>query len=170
VTGATTRDATAADLPAIDALFRESFVATFGHLYAPEDLAAFLDGFTLAAWTREFESADHRFRVAEDDRGMIGYAKIGDLTLPAQTDAKTVELRQLYLTERAKGGGVAQALMAWVIDTARERGADELWLSVYVDNHRARRFYERYGFETQGLYAFKVGNHLDEDHLMRLEL
>lgn len=165
-----TRDATAADLPAIDALFRESFVATFGHLYVPEDLAAFLGQFTLEAWTREFHSADHRFRIAEDEQGLTGYAKIGDLTLPAQTEAKTVELRQLYLTERAKGNGTAQALMDWVLDTARERGAGELWLSVYVDNHRARRFYERYGFETQGLYAFKVGNHLDEDHLMRLKL
>lgn len=165
-----TRDATAADLPAIDVLFRESFVETFGHLYAPEDLAAFLGLFTLEAWTEEFESADHRFRIAEDSDGLLGYAKIGDLTLPAQTEAKTTELRQLYLTGRAKGSGVAQDLMAWVIDTARARGSDELWLSVYVDNHRARRFYERYGFEAQGIYAFKVGNHLDEDHLMRLKL
>ena len=46
----------------------------------------------------------------------------------------------------------------------------EQFLSVYVDNHRARRFYERYGFEEIGTYAFMVGNHADEDHLMRLVL
>ena len=41
---------------------------------------------------------------------------------------------------------------------------------MYVDNHRARRFYERYGFEAVGRYTFMVGNHADEDHLMRLGL
>ena len=37
-------------------------------------------------------------------------------------------------------------------------------------NHRARRFYERYGFEEIGVYTFMVGDHADEDHLMRLAL
>ena len=36
------RNATAADLPAIDHVFRQSFGDTFGHLYAPHDLADFL--------------------------------------------------------------------------------------------------------------------------------
>ena len=36
----TYRDATPADAAALDALFRASFTTTFGHLYAPADLAA----------------------------------------------------------------------------------------------------------------------------------
>ena len=164
------RDATAADLPAIDALFRESFDATFGHLYAPEDEAAFFAMFTPEAWAAEFAQSDLRFRIAEDSEGLAGFCKISDLGLPAETDARTMELRQLYLTERAKGTGAAQALMEWAIGQARERGAEEVWLSVYTDNHRAKRFYERYGFEDQGRYVFMVGKHADEDRLMRLVL
>lgn len=164
-----TRDATPDDLPAIDLLFRDSFVATFGHLYQPKDLAAFFAGFTPEAWRHEYDS-DHQFRVAEDAAGLMGYAKIANLTLPAETSARSIELRQLYVIERAKGSGVAQELMDWVIASARARGAEEVWLSVYCDNHRARRFYERYGFEMQGRYAFMVGDHEDEDHLMRLIL
>ena len=56
------------------------------------------------------------------------------------------------------------------VTEAEVRGADELWLSVFVDNHRARRFYERYGFEVIGRYDFIVGSHADEDHVMRLKL
>lgn len=164
------RDATEADLPAIDALFRESFVATFGHLYRSEDLADFLAGFTPEIWAAEFAEDDLRFRLAEDAEGLAGFAKIHGLTLPADTRAPVTELSQLYLAERAKGSGAAQALMDWVIASARERGSAELWLSVYVDNHRARRFYERYGFEDRGRYTFMVGAHADEDRLMRLEL
>jgi diamine N-acetyltransferase len=161
------RDATEADLPAIDALFRESFVATFGHLYRDEDLAAFLAKFTPEAWASEFAEPGLAFRIAEDADGLAGYAKISNLTLPAETEARTTELRQLYLTERAKGSGAAQALIDWAIAQGRARGSEELWLSVYVDNHRAKRFYEKNGFEDRGTYHFMVGEHADEDRLMR---
>ncbi|WP_137861601.1 MULTISPECIES: GNAT family N-acetyltransferase [unclassified Sphingomonas] len=164
------RDATAADLPAIDALFRASFVATFGHLYRPEDLAAFLAGFTPEAWAGELATPDLRFQLAEDEQGLAGFAKTSALTLPAETQARTHELRQLYLDERAKGSGAAQTLLDWALDEGRARGAEEMWLSVYVDNHRARRFYEKNGFEDRGTYAFMVGEHADEDRLMRRKL
>lgn len=161
------RDATAADLPAIDALFRESFVATFGHLYRDEDLAEFLAKFTPEAWAGEFAEPGLAFRIAEDAEGLAGFAKISNLTLPAETEARTTELRQLYLAERAKGSGAAQALLDWVVTQGQARGSEELWLSVYTDNHRARRFYDRNGFEDRGAYHFMVGSHADEDRLMR---
>jgi ribosomal protein S18 acetylase RimI-like enzyme len=164
------RDATPADLPAIDALFRTSFVATFGHLYTPENLAAFLAGFTPEAWASEFAEPGLRFRLAEDEHGLAGFAKTSALTLPAETTASTYELRQLYMDERAKGSGAAQALIDWALDQGRARGAEEMWLSVYVDNHRAKRFYERNGFEDIGPYIFLVGEHEDEDRLMRCKL
>lgn len=164
------RDATPADAAAIDALFRASFQATFGHLYAAQDLASFLDKFSVEGWAGELTDPGFAFRVIEDADGIAGYCKLGPISLPATPDGPAIELRQLYLLERAKGSGAAQALMDWALATARARSATELWLSVYIDNHRARRFYQRYGFEDRGPYAFMVGNHADEDRLMRLAL
>ncbi|KTF70358.1 N-acetyltransferase family protein [Sphingomonas sp. HT-1] len=164
------RDATPADAAAIDALFRESFTATFAHLYAAEDLASFFERFTVPGWAQELADPGFAFRVIEDGEGLAGYCKLGPISLPATPQGPAIELRQLYLRERAKGSGAAQALMDWALATARVRGATELWLSVYIDNHRAQRFYERYGFEDRGPYAFMVGNHADEDRLMRLAL
>jgi ribosomal protein S18 acetylase RimI-like enzyme len=164
------RDATPADLPAIDALFRESFIATFGHLYSPENLALFLAKFTPQAWAEEFATPGLAFRLAEDDQGLVGYGKLGPVTLPVAPDPGAIELRQLYVRERGKGSGAAQALMDWILDSARARGAATLWLSVYIDNHRAKRFYERYSFVDRGRYAFMVGDHEDEDRLMSLDL
>ena len=66
--------------------------------------------------------------------------------------------------------GIAGAMMDWAIDEARRRCAGELYLTVYTDNHRARRIYERYGFEEIGPYAFMVGEQADEDIIMRLHL
>lgn len=166
----TFRDATPADSAAIDAVFRDSFQATFAHLYAPEDLASFLGKFTVEGWAAELADPAFAFRVIEDADGIAGYCKLGPISLPADPQGPAIELRQLYLLDRAKGSGAAQALMDWTLATARARGAIELWLSVYIDNHRAKRFYTRYGFEDRGPYAFMVGNHADEDRLMRLAL
>ena len=164
------RDATPADLPAVDALFRRSFAATFGDLYAPDDLAAFFAGFTPEAWAAELAQPDLAIRLAEGERALLGFAKVSDVTLPIPDSGRALELRQLYLDEATKGTGVADTLMAWVIDMARGRDATSIVLSVFSDNQRARRFYARYGFEYVQLYRFMVGGHADEDHILRLAL
>ena len=164
------REAGVADAEAIAALMATCFTATFGHLYDPADLASFLDGLTLERWRAELADPAFAFLIAEKDGEAVGFAKLGPHSLPVTPAGPMIELRQLYLTAGQQGSGLAARMMDWVIATARARGAQELFLSVYVDNVRARRFYERYGFEEVGIYTFMVGNHADEDHLMRLAL
>jgi GNAT superfamily N-acetyltransferase len=164
------RDATPADAPSLAKLGAESFTATFGHLYAPDDLALFLQNHTPAAWAAELANPAFAVRIAEAEGEPIGYAKLGPPQLPFTPSGTPAELRQLYVLGPWHGGGVAAALMDWVIATARSRDADELFLSVFTDNHRARKFYARYGFEPVGTYAFMVGTHADEDIVMRLSL
>ena len=166
----TFRDATAADLPAIDRVFRQSFCETFAHLYRAEDLDAFLAKFSPEAWAEEFRDPGYRFRVAEVDAEVIGYVKLGPSALPIETAARAIELRQIYVLEEHHGSGIAAALIDWALAEARGQGFEELYLTVYVDNHRARRFYDRYGFEAVGSYDFMVGSHADEDIIMRKRL
>jgi GNAT superfamily N-acetyltransferase len=164
------RNATLEDAPAIDAMFRQGFIDTFAHLYDPKDLAAFFTGFTQAAWRRELADPDFAFCLAEEDGALAGYAKISSVSLPVEPAGPAVELRQLYVLKHWHGSGVARALMDWVLAEARDRGANELYLSVFTDNHRAKSFYARYGFEGIGPYVFMVGSHADQDILMRLKL
>jgi ribosomal protein S18 acetylase RimI-like enzyme len=164
------RDATPTDAPAIGALFRQGFTDTFAHLYDPKDLAAFFAGFTEAAWRGELADPDFAFRLAEEDGALAGYAKIASVALPVAPAGPAAELRQLYVLKRWHGAGIAQALMDWVVAAARGRGARELYLSVFTDNHRARRFYARHGFEEVGPYVFMVGSHADQDVIMRRSL
>jgi len=165
-----TRDATAADLPAIDRVFRQSFCETFAHLYRPEDLAAFLAMFTPDAWAEEFADPHYRFRVAEVDGEVVGYLKLGPSALPIATSARAVELRQIYVIKAHHGSGIAAALSDWAIAEGRRLGFEELYLTVYTDNERAKRFYDRYGFEAVGRYDFMVGEQADEDVIMRKKL
>lgn len=172
------RTPTVADGPELAAMARDSFVETFGHLYRPEDL----ESFCTAAFgpetgiPAELHDPALTFRIAcagdsEGDARIIGFAKLGPRSLPvADADPRAMELRQLYILSPWHGQGVAQTLMDWTIATARAAGAPRLYLSVFIDNHRAQRFYRRYGFADIGRYSFMVGTHEDEDRLYQLDL
>jgi len=163
----TYRDAAAADAAVLRELFAESFVETFGHLYPPSDLQEFLDGNSLDKWQDSLADPEVAIRVAEMDGALAGFVELAPKKLPYETSAPAIELRRLYLRSSAHGRGIADALMTWALQEANARGAEEIVLSVYIDNHRARRFYERYGFEPVGRYDFMVGNHTDEDIILR---
>jgi len=164
------RDGVPGDGAKIADLFRTSFIATFGHLYASEDLDTFLDGVTAEAFEAELADPEFVFRLAEDSGELAGFTKLGPDNLPGETLPSTIELYQLYVLEAWQGSGIARELMDRAIAEARRRGARHLTLTVYIDNHRARRFYERHGFEEVGKYVFMVGNHADDDRIMRLAL
>jgi len=164
------RDAGASDAAMLAALGRATFVETFGHLYTTENLAAFLENHSEERWRAELADPRFRVRLAEEDGRAAGYAKLGPPSLPFETKRNATELRQFYVLEPWHGRGVAGELMRWVLGEARTLGAEELYLSVFVDNHRARRFYARYGFEQVGTYDFMVGTHADLDLVMRLAL
>lgn len=166
----TYRDATPADAATLDRIFDTVFCGTFGHLYRPEDLHAFLSSFDLSDWERQLGDPAFAVRIAEADGEAAGFAKLGPLKLPVQPNGPAMLLDQFYVLDRHHGSGIARELMDWVVAEARRRGARALYLTVFIDNHRAQRFYDRYGFEDVGRYDFMVGEQADEDIIMRKAL
>lgn len=164
------RRATSEDAGALADLGAQTFTDTFGHLYQPDDLEIFLQNHSTANWQKELGDPAFEVRVAERDGQLVGYVKLGPPHLPFEPRGEAAELRQLYVVEEMKGQGIAHELIQWAIERSRDLGADFLYLSVFTENHRARKFYEKYDFEPEGTYAFMVGNHADEDIVMRLKL
>ena len=167
---ATLRPALKSDAASLASLGARTFTDTFGHLYEPDDLDTFLKTHAEERWATELCDPEFAVLLVEAEGAPVGYAKIGPPHLPFEPRGVAVELRQFYLVEAWQGKGLADRMMTWVIDQAEERGGDDLYLSVFVDNHRARRFYEKWGFLPEGRYAFMVGNHADEDIVMRRPL
>jgi ribosomal protein S18 acetylase RimI-like enzyme len=166
----TYRDLTADDAAALADLHRRSFVETFAHLYRPEDLQAFLEQLSEEGFRQELLDGKHRIRFAEVNGAPVAFVKLGPITLPVEPARPALEFRQLYVLKAWQGAGVAQALSEWAIGLARQLGAEELYLSVFTENHRAKAFYRRYGFAYVGPYKFMVGEQADEDEIWKLIL
>lgn len=166
----TYRDATAADADLLAEIGTRTFVATFGHLYSPGNLAIFLDNHTPERWATAL-ATDAQARLADADGAAIGYARVGPITFEVERHGRTgIQLYQLYVDAAFHGSGVAATLLDWAIGAARAQGAADLWLSVFIDNPRARRFYARRGFVEVMPYTFMVGDHADHDIICRLAL
>jgi ribosomal protein S18 acetylase RimI-like enzyme len=167
----TYRDARPEDGALLGGLARATFLETFGNLYTLPDLESFLAGVSDAEYAAQLADPDIEVRLAEVSGIPIGFCKISSLKLPADTDAASaMELRQLYVFRPWHGVGIADVLTRWALERARARGAGEMWLSVFTENPRARRFYARYGFVEIAPYRFMVGNQADEDILCRISL
>ena len=164
------RSATPGDAESLAELGQATFVETFGHLYSREDLTAFLANHSVESWAQELADPAFAIRIGEAAGKAVAYAKIGPPKLPFEPRGTAVELRQFYILSDWHGSGAAREMMAWVLQEARRRGGDDLYLSVFVDNARARAFYAKYGFVEEGRYAFMVGNQADDDIVMRLAL
>src|SRR4051812_22641625 len=160
------RAGTVADSDAIDCVFRTTFRETFSHMYRAEDLESFLGQFTPDVWRSELGDRDYAFQLLEADGQVSGYVKLGPPALPVEIGGRAMELRQFYLSKAQQGSGAATVLMDWAVAEAKRRDVRELYLTVFTENHRARRFYDRYGFVPVGHYDFMVGSQADHDVIM----
>jgi GNAT superfamily N-acetyltransferase len=87
--------------------------------------------------------------IARDDRGeAIGFATIfwSWSTLSA---SRIGVMNDLFVVPAARGGGVAEALIAASVEECRARGASTLSWQTAKDNERAQRVYERIGAKRE---------------------
>jgi RimJ/RimL family protein N-acetyltransferase len=97
--------------------------------------------------------------------GMVGFYRLKD----PKIDHKAI-LWGMYVAEAARGSGLAEAMVEALLDRARADGVDQVMISVITKNKRARRFYEKMGFQPYGLAqkSLKIdGLYYDEEFRVR---
>ena len=167
------REATHNDAAELAEFGRTSFTAAFGHLYRPQDLAAFnSEVYSPGAVAEEITGSECTHRIAELDGRIIGYCKMRyPSKLASHSKARNpIELGQLYTAPAMTGQGIGAALMEWALDLARRNGHDAILLSVWSGNRGAQKFYERYGFAKIADITFQVGEQLDDEFLYEMKL
>lgn len=168
------RRATPADAAALAAIGSETFNLTFGHLYRPEDLAAFLEeSHSEAAYAKLLADARYGLWLLEDrmpgaGSRAVGFAVAGPCGLPHPDVAPADgELKRLYLLPDVQNGGWGGRLFDEAIGWLQREGPRRLWISVWSENFGAQRFYGRQGFAKVAEYEFPVGEHRDIEFMYR---
>ena len=83
--------------------------------------------------------------IARDDGGnAVGFATIFWTWSTLSADRLGV-MNDLFVSQDARGGGVADALIAACAAQCRQRGVPDLAWQTAPDNHRAQAVYERVG-------------------------
>jgi ribosomal protein S18 acetylase RimI-like enzyme len=157
------------DAGTLAVLGARTFADTFGHLYPPQDLAAFLEQHHNRLAVCETLS-DPRMAswLAEDGGHAIGYALAGPCGLPhPEVTAQCGELKRIYLLADRQGGGVGRRLMDVALRWLEAQGRHRIWIGVWSQNLGAQRLYERAGFSKVGEYAFAVGATRDHEFILR---
>src|SRR5579863_6664162 len=109
----TIRRAAIADAPVIAELGARTFAGTFGHLYPPEDLAAFLEAAHAPdKIAGELAAPDMALWLAEKVGDVVGYAVAGACALPhPEVTPGCGEIKRIYVLDGAQGEGLGARLM-----------------------------------------------------------
>jgi len=181
------RRATVNDAAQVSHLIGSTWAEFFAYSVSGSDLETYLTTLLSEASIRtEIEDPSKYFLVAErrarpgfirksdagetmsqDESTIVGVAQV-NLSTKKQglMSSNAVELNRLYIDPKEQGGGLAAILLNSAVNIAKEMGYNGLWLGVWENNARAKRFYKKMGFEERGEHFFWVGESKRRDLVM----
>lgn len=151
---------------------RETFYETWRSVNTEEDMQIYLKkAFDENHIKEDIENSSNTFVIAYLDGKAIGYCKLRrDRTYPEFNKDRVIELERIYVFKEYHDKKIGKELMDRCIEISREEKNQWLWLGVNIDNQKAINFYKKYGFTIFGEKAFRLGNAVDNDYLMKLKL
>ncbi|CAL4868164.1 Spermidine/spermine N(1)-acetyltransferase [Asticcacaulis sp. MM231] len=158
-------------IPALSSLAMETFSETFGHLYPPEDLQAFLQkSYAPEQVASEVADTTQFWRIVYDGDMAVAYLHCGPVGLPHPDADPTQagEVKRLYVHSTQQGKGLGKTLLKLAMDWLSETyGVAPQWIGVWSENLKAQALYNSQGFEHVGAYQFPVGRVLDDEFILR---
>ena len=159
------RLATLDDIAALAPFAEWIFRTTFDYIpYSQANLERYLSAsFSDAFFRRAIDAGE--MLMAESGGQCIAYSQMSALDMPVQKPQEpNQQICRLYVHPDYQGAGLAQQMMQRMLESAANQ---TLYLSVYHENLRAQRFYQRHGFRKIGEYDYFVGDHIDREWIMQ---
>ncbi|MGY3266888.1 N-acetyltransferase family protein [Lysobacter sp. HA35] len=149
---------------------RQLFLEAYADCSTPANVDTYLDhAFVAAQQAAELVDPTHVTWIAEDGDEWLGFLQV---RLPSSPPAivdleRPAQLHRIYLAEAAIGRGLGVRLLDTALDSARDGGADGIWLSVWQQAPGPIAFYRRAGFRIVGTAHFPVGDDPLVDWIMQ---
>lgn len=160
------------DVIQLQQISRITFSETFAKHNTEEDLNNYLnEQLSLTKLVEELNNNYSAFYFASENERVIGYLKLN--WEKAQTeiiDEAAFEIERIYILKEYFGKGIGQFLLDNAIAIGKAYDPSYIWLGVWEKNARAIRFYEKNGFKVFNSHLFTLGNDVQTDLLMKLEI
>jgi|ERR1041385_8143952 ribosomal protein S18 acetylase RimI-like enzyme len=148
------REASNADIPLIQQLAHQVWYITYGPLQPKEKVDYLYDlMYSTSSLTQQMEEKHHRFLLAKDVTGYLGYASY---ELNSNHQRKT-KIHKIYVMPNAQGKGVGKELVTMIEGIASSQDNTVISLNVFRQNP-AINFYQKIGFSQTGEEKIDVGN------------
>jgi GNAT superfamily N-acetyltransferase len=144
------RQATEADLEMLKPLLRG-----YCDFYEAEPTDEGLERMARAVIAAREEEAYLLVAEDEDSDELVGFAACG-WKWSSLRGARIVVLEDLFVAERARGSGHADALIAATAEIARRHGASTVSWLTSPDNDRARAVYDRVGGRSRPFLEYEL--------------
>ena len=140
------REATAADIPAVLALYAQPEL---------DDGKVLPVGEAVALHARFARYPDYTLYVALAGDTIVGSFALLVMDNLGHLGAPSGIVEDVVVAPQRQGSGIGQAMMRFALDRCREKRCYKLVLSSNAKRARAHAFYEQLGFERHG-YSFRV--------------
>ncbi len=129
-----------------------------GYIEDKDELLQYLNkNFSVAKTKQDINNPKHLFYIVYVDDLPVGYAKLVVHAKNKNIASKNnCRLERIFIQNEFIPLKIGQQLLTFVEKKAKALQLDTMWLSVYIKNNRAIRFYERNEFKNVGALNFLV--------------
>ncbi|WP_299124416.1 GNAT family N-acetyltransferase [uncultured Winogradskyella sp.] len=148
-----------ADTDVLALLGRVTWAESHGHYIDDKNnLLNYLNAnFSVSKTKQDINNPKHRFYIIYVDDLPVGYAK---LVLNEEQESvasqNNCRLERIFILNEFIPLKIGQQLLTFVEKEAKALQLDTIWLTVYIKNKRAIRFYEKNEFQNVGNINFIV--------------
>ncbi|PXX38741.1 GNAT family N-acetyltransferase [Undibacterium pigrum] len=166
------RPATQEDALCLSVLATQVFLDTYATTgIRPAIAKEVLHAFSVSAFASLLDQHGTFIYVAERDGHLLGFSQF---TLGTRQESVTathpVELDRLYVQEPFTRMGLGSQLLHASETSAVQRGAEVMWLTPWVHNARALKFYSIKGYADVGSTSFLMDGEAHENRVLCKQL
>lgn len=146
----TIRRAVAADAATVGRIHVESWNVAYRGIM-PDDVIARTDlAYRTAFWAERITDVERPVFLIEENGEPVAFCQMIPTKDPDDDPARVGHITSLHVLPHLRGKGYGRQLIQLVFAEFRTRGFAAVTLWVLQENWKARRFYEKCGFELDG--------------------
>ena len=164
--------ATKTDVEILQNIGRKTFFEKFSECNTKENMNKYAsDAYSFEQIESEINNMNSQFYLANLNNQTIGYLKInfGDAQTELQ-DKHAMEIERIYVLKEFQGKKIGQSLYEKALETAKQAKLNYIWLGVWEENSGAIKFYHKNGFKAFSEHIFILGDDIQTDIMMKIEL